>query len=220
MATAAQLPPIDDDHAYLAARQEYSDRYADLAAGKRNWQVAALGMFTLAVMSAAVAIIQVRQVKQIPYVVAVDRGDGYAITIPTPLSASNTSIDLRTIEQNEVAAFIRHARTIDADAAGEDALLRDVKAHVRGQADHFLADYYTDYAHRPYLVARDHSTLVTIASLIGVGAHSWQCRWTETRFDRQGHQLLGERPEHWVALIHTVIKPQDGNPLTNPAGVF
>jgi type IV secretion system protein VirB5 len=220
MATAAQLPPIDDDHAYLAARQEYSDRYADLAAGRRNWQFAALGFFLVAVMTLAIGIIQVRQVKQVPYVVAVDRGDGYAIIIPTPMSASNTSVDLRTIEQNEVAAFIRHARTVDADVAGENALLQDVKAHVRGQADHFLADYYTDYAHRPYLVARDHSTLVTISSLIGVGSHSWQCRWTEQHFDRQGHPVLGDKPEHWVALIHTVVNPQDGNTLTNPAGVF
>jgi type IV secretory pathway TrbF-like protein len=219
VAVITELPAHDGDP-YRRARAEYADRYADLAAGKRNWQLAALGMFALAAMSATVSIIQVRQVKRIPYVVAVDRSDGYAITIPTPMSSSNNSIDLRTIEQNEVAAFIRHARTVDADVAGEDALLRDVKAHVRGQADHFLADYYTDYTHRPYLVARDHSTFVTIASLIGVGPHSWQCRWTETRFDRQGHQLLGERPEHWVALIHTVIKPQDGNPLTNPAGVF
>lgn len=219
MAAITRLPARDAD-AYAEARAEYADRYADLAAGKRNWQLAALGMFVLAAMCAAVSIIQVRQVKRIPYVVAVDRSDGYAITIPTPMSPSNTAIDLRTIEQNEVAAFIRHARTIDADVAGEDALLRDVKAHVWGQADHFLADYYTDYAHRPYLVARDHSTLVTIASLIGVGAHSWQCRWTESKFDRLGHPVLGEKPEHWVALIHTVIKPQDGNALTNPAGVF
>jgi type IV secretory pathway TrbF-like protein len=39
-------------------------------------------MFALAAMSATVSIIQVRQVKRIPYVVAIDRSDGYAITIP------------------------------------------------------------------------------------------------------------------------------------------
>ena len=29
------------DDLYLAARREYADRYANLAAGKRNWQCAA-----------------------------------------------------------------------------------------------------------------------------------------------------------------------------------
>jgi len=101
--------PAQDAGPYRRARAEYADRYADLAAGKRNWQLAALGMFALAAMSATASIIQVRQVKRIPYVVAVDRSDGYAITIPSPMSPSNVSIDLRTIEQNEVAAFIRHA---------------------------------------------------------------------------------------------------------------
>ena len=86
MAEITQLPQRDDDP-YLAARQEYSDRYANLAAGKRNWQFAALGFFLVAVMSLAVSIIQVRQVKRIPYVVEADARTGYVITMPQPLTA-------------------------------------------------------------------------------------------------------------------------------------
>ena len=71
MASITELPARDADP-YRGARAEYADRYADLAAGKRNWQLATLGMFALAAMSATVSIIQVRQVKRIPYVVAVD----------------------------------------------------------------------------------------------------------------------------------------------------
>ena len=41
MSNVAQLPQIDDD-LYRHARIEYADRYANLAAGKRNWQFAAL----------------------------------------------------------------------------------------------------------------------------------------------------------------------------------
>jgi type IV secretory pathway TrbF-like protein len=59
MSNPAQLPQIDDDP-YRHARAEYTDRYADLAAGKRNWQFAALGFFLVAAMSMTVNIIQVR----------------------------------------------------------------------------------------------------------------------------------------------------------------
>jgi len=62
--TMAALPR--NDQPYAQALAEYADRYADLAAGKRNWQIAALGKFALAAMSATVSIIQVRQVKRIP----------------------------------------------------------------------------------------------------------------------------------------------------------
>ncbi len=117
----------------------------------------------------------------------------------------------------EVAAFIRVARTVDTDMAGEDALLKYMKAHVRCAADHFLGDYFE--AHNPHIAAREHSTSVTIASLTPVGPHSFQVRWTETHFDRQGHRILSDVPEHWIALLKTEIHP-GADVLTNPAGVY
>ena len=47
MAKLAQLQPIEDDP-YRHAREVYNDRYANLAAGKRNWQMAAFCAFALA----------------------------------------------------------------------------------------------------------------------------------------------------------------------------
>ena len=175
MNNVAQLPQIDDD-LYHHARIEYADRYANLAAGKRNWQFAALGFFLVGVMTSAVAIIQVRKPAEVPFVAALDRSDGYAITFPIPPTASGTAIDLNQVEQETVAAFIRSARAVIADVKGEDALLNFVKQHAKGNADRFLGDYFTSWEHRPYLISRDHSVSPTIASLIGVGPHSWQIR--------------------------------------------
>lgn len=121
------------------------------------------------------------------------------------------------IERYEVGAFIRAARTIDSDVAGEQALLKYVKVHARGAADHFLGEYFE--SHNPHVTAREHSTAVTIASLIGVGPHSWQVRWTETHFDQQGRSIQGDQPEHWIALLKTEIHP-GADVLTNPAGVY
>jgi type IV secretion system protein TrbF len=215
VAAVTNLPARDADP-YIEARAAYNDRYANLTAGKRNWQIATLGAAALCGLSLSANIIQARQVKQLPYVVLADRS-GYAITVPEPLTPSATTISIETIERYEVAAFIRAARTVDTDMAGEDALLKYVKAHARGPADHFLGDYFE--SHNPHIVARDHSTSVTIASLIPVGPHSFQARWTETHFDPQGHRLLGDVAEHWVALLKTEIHP-GADVLTNPAGVY
>jgi type IV secretion system protein TrbF len=215
MANLAQLPPIDDDP-YRQARAEYSDRHAELVAGKRTWQLATLGAAALCGLSLTANIIQARQVKQLPYVVLADRS-GYAITVPQPLTPSATTISLDTIERYEVAAFIRAARSLDVDVAGEDAMLRYVKTHVTGAADHFLGDYYRE--NNPHLAARVHSTAITIASLIEVGPHSWQVRWIETHYDPQGHRIDGDQAEHWIALLRTVIGPS-GNVLANPAGIY
>jgi type IV secretory pathway TrbF-like protein len=219
MNNLAQPPPVDDGP-YRHARAEYADRYANLAAGMRNWQFAALGFFLVTLMTSAIAIIQVRKPADVPFVVALDRSDGYAITFPTPPAASGNAIDLNQVEQETVAAFIRSARAVVADVKGEDAVLNFVKQHAAGSANRFLGNYFTSLEHRPYLISHDHSVSPMIASLIGVGPHSWQIRWTETKFDRQGHEIAGEKPEHWVALVHTTVNAKEGHALVNPFGIY
>ena len=85
MATATTQLPNDE---YAEARGEWQDRYADLAQGKRNWQFAALGFFLVAVMTSAIGIIQVRQVKRIPYLVQTDPTGAIVTTIPQSSASS------------------------------------------------------------------------------------------------------------------------------------
>src|SRR5215469_16755690 len=185
-ATAAtQLPSADE---YAEARREWRDRYSDLAAGKRNWQCAALGFFLIAVMTSAAAIIQVRQVKRIPYLVQMGPGGAIVTTIPQ-LSPSSAAIPLSRIELATVAEFIRDARTVIADSAGEDSLLLWVKAHARGPADRFLGSYFGDGIHNPDLIAKEHSVAVTVTSLVPIGPHSYQVRFVERYFDRNGFRM-------------------------------
>jgi type IV secretion system protein TrbF len=218
MAAAADQLPRNDDP-YLAARQEYSDRYANLAAGKHNWQLAALGFFLLAVLTSAISIIQVRQVKRIPYVVEADARTGYVITMPQPLTPSSTTISIVTIEQATIAEFIQDARCAIADFAGEDTLLQFVKGHARGPAQGFLRSYYEDGVHNPHKLAQQHSVSVTIESLVPIGPHSFQVRFIESYRDKNGMSIDSEPDSHWVALVHTEIHPGD-DVVRNPAGVY
>jgi type IV secretory pathway TrbF-like protein len=214
MAAATQLPSNE----YTAARREWQDRYADLAQGKRNWQCAALGFFLIAAMTSAIAIIQVRQIKRLPYLVQMDPTGAIVTTIPQ-LSPSSTVIPLNRIEIATVAEFIKDARTVIADTAGEDSLLRWVKAHARGPADRFLGSYYEDGVHNPHLVARQHSVAVTISSIVPIGPHSYQVRFVEQYFDRNGSKMEGMADSHFVALVHTQVSANPGQDLNNPAGI-
>jgi len=214
---AEQLPRNDDP--YLQARREYSDRYANLAAGKRNWQFAALGFFLLAVLTSVISIIQVRQVKRIPYVVEADARTGYIITMPQPLTPSSTTISMDVIERGTVAEFIQDARSAIADFAGEDTVLQFVNGHARGPAQSFLRSYYEDGLHNPHKVAKQHSISVTIESLVPIGPHSFQVRFIESYRDKNGMSIDTEPDTHWVALLHTEIHPGD-DVVRNPAGVY
>jgi type IV secretion system protein VirB5 len=219
MAAMTQLPDNDQADAYLAARQEYSDRYANLAAGRRNWQLVALGFFLLAVLTSVISIIQVRQVKRIPYVVEADARTGYIITVPQPLRPSSTTVSIDTIEQATVAEFIQDARNVVADFAGEDTLLNFVKYHARGAAAGFVGKYYEDGVHNPHTIALQHSTSVTISSLVRIAPHYFQVRFIESYRDKNGMSIDGEPDTHWMALVHTQIHPAD-DVIRNPAGVY
>jgi type IV secretory pathway TrbF-like protein len=152
MATAAQLPPIAGDP-YLAARQEYSDRYAHLAAGKRNWQVAALIFAILAGLASATALIQVRQVKLIPYVVVEDRL-GQVVSVPDVLRPSAASIDLEAITRTTIEAFIHGIRSVYADPVAQYDAAQAAKSHLIGAANHYVGEWFE--ANNPFKIAHTH----------------------------------------------------------------
>jgi type IV secretion system protein VirB5 len=201
---------------YAEAERVYGDRYESLAVNARNWRLAGTAAASLLALSLIGNIVQSWQVKRLPYVVLAD-SRGYAITIPQPLTPASTTIDLGTIERYEVAAFIRAARTVLADADGERALLGYVSNHARGQADGIIGAYLKENS--PFRIAHEHSISVIIDSLISQGPHSYQVRWTETCRDKDGHTITDLAPGHYVALLKTQVGP-GGSPLNNPAGIY
>jgi type IV secretory pathway TrbF-like protein len=210
MASAIQLPSDE----YTQARREWRDRYADLAQGKRNWQCAALGFFLIAALTSAIAIIQVRQVKRLPYLVQMDP-TGAVVTVLPQLSPSSTVIPMAKIERAVVAQCIRDARTAIDDFAGENMLLAYLQAHVRAPADRYVEAYLN--AHNPHIVARKHTVNVIITSLVQLAPHSWQVRWTEQYLDRDGMRDPNSPDTHWIAPVTTQLLTQQD--LGNPAGV-
>jgi type IV secretory pathway TrbF-like protein len=215
MAGAIQLPHDE----YAEARREYSDRYSELSAMRRNWQLAALGFFLIALATSTIAIIQVRQVKRIPYLVQMDPTGAIVTTIPQ-LSPSSAVIPIDRIEVSTVAEFVRNARAVIADPAGEYTLLLWVKAHARGAAAKFLGAYYEDGIHNPNLVAKAHSISVTVTSIVPLAPHTWQVRLVERYFDHNGFRISDLPDTHWIVLLHTVISAEPSQDISNPAGIF
>jgi type IV secretion system protein TrbF len=216
MATAT-IPQLPHDE-YAEARREYQDRYANLAAGKRNAQLTSAALMALLALSLALNLVQVHQVKRLPYLVQQDPS-GAIVTMVPQLSPSSQVIDLQRIELGVVAQFIRFSRTALSDFAGEDTLLLWVKAHAAGPANKFLGAYYEDGIHNPHLVARKHSVAVTISSIVPIGPHSWQVRFVEQYRDRNGLVIDDEPDSHWVALVHTETSAQPGEDINCPEGV-
>jgi type IV secretion system protein TrbF len=99
---------------YLQARREWDERYGDLVLGKRNWQITSAGLMLLSLILAVGIVWISARTKVIPFVVEVDKL-GYAITIPTALTASNTPATVERMKRYEIGAFIRNARSVSRE---------------------------------------------------------------------------------------------------------
>jgi type IV secretory pathway TrbF-like protein len=108
---------------YLQARREWDERYGDVVLGKRDWQIAVAGLMLLTLILALGIVWMGARTKVIPYVVEVDKL-GYAITIPTALTASSTATSVERMKRYEIAAFIRNARSVCSDRNFEICLQR------------------------------------------------------------------------------------------------
>jgi type IV secretory pathway TrbF-like protein len=220
MAAVSAFDPKQDQ--YRVARAEYSDRYAELGRGKRNWQIAALAFAVLAAMFGVIAIIQVRQVKMIPYLVLEDRLAN-VISVPLPLRPAATALDeLEKQTRAAVTQSIIGLRSVYGDPVAQWDVATEAKSRLMGQADNYVGEWM--HTHNPYAIARDHTVEAVRNSiqLLPNPRHrpgfSYQFRWTERYFDLHGRPTH-EPDTHWVALLHAHSEAVSDEPLLNPNAV-
>jgi hypothetical protein len=94
---------------YIEVRREWDERCADLALGKRKWQIAADGLL-LAVLILAIGMVWLSTRRRyIPYIVEVDKL-GYALTVPQPLAPALVPDAATRVERDEGGAAERGQR--------------------------------------------------------------------------------------------------------------
>jgi type IV secretion system protein TrbF len=206
---------------YVEARREWDGRYGDLVLGKRNWQIVAGGLLVVSLILASGMVWLATRSRYIPYVVEVDKL-GYALTVPQALTPTSAPDVTARMERYEVAAFIRHARSVSSDTQVEQQMLNSLLAHARGAADRFLDEYYhsDDFTHNPFKIAQKQTITVQIDSILKLSERSYQVRWTETERDLNG-AVIGT-PTHREAVLQTEIVPPNSPDtiLSNPLGFY
>jgi type IV secretion system protein VirB5 len=205
---------------YIQARREWDERYADLVLGKRNWQITSGGLMLLSLILALGIVWISARTKVIPYVVEVDKL-GYAITIPTALTVSNTPGTVERMKRYEIAAFIRNARSVSSDPAVEQNMLNELLAHSRGAANKFLESYYhaDDFAKNPFQIAKHQTINIQIETILQQSSKSYEVHWSETARDMNGAPLA---TSHWEAIVETEISPRSSTDtvISNPLGFY
>ena len=210
------------DERVLRGRAEFQSVFADLAKGKRNWQLAAFGLLGTTVILSIGLVGSSMQSRITPYVVEVDRlGRAQAFGPAEQLRATD-----QRVVRAQLASFVRDIRTVLADPPAQADLVKRAYAFVDQGAGLFLSQYYSTPANDPRLLGRDLTRLVDVSSVlllpaaVGSSTSTWKVTWTETSLPRGAAGLPSESA--WEGYFTTRMSPPTtvDRITVNPLGLY
>lgn len=201
---------------YLAARQEWNERYSNYISAANNWRLVALGSVLSSVILAAGLVWVSGQHKVVPYAVEFDNnGD---------ITRVSRAIEASTPERRHMVSAMRNwiigARTIYTDLQAQKAIIDTTYAMTYPDSACYqtLATFHRD--NNPYRLSASRTVEVSVNAVMPVTPTTWQIDWTEQVKQRSG-KPLGE-PKQYQASISTVIAPptDEAQILVNPLGIY
>ena len=200
---------------YLAARDEWNERYRDLIVAARNWRLAAVTSGLVALVAVLGLIVIGAKPKVVPYIVAVDNlgkvvGQGTAV---------QASVADDRLKRAALWSWVQDWRMVSSDAAVEKNAIERVYAQIGNgtPAARRISDAYRDGS--PLKLAQTETVSVDVRALYASSKDSYEIEWTETTFDLKGEQL---GTQNYKGVITISIHPpaDEGLARVNPLGIY
>ena len=200
---------------YLAARDEWNERYRDLIVAARNWRLLAVTSSVVALVAVLGLIVIGAKPKVIPYIVAVDNL-GKVVSQGTAVQASVA--DDRLIRA-ALWSWVQDWRMVSSDATVEKNAIERVYAQIGNgtPAAIRISDAYRDES--PLKLAQTETVSVNVRALYASSKDSYEVEWTETTFDLKGEQV---GTQNYKGVISISIRPPEDEGLArvNPLGIY
>ncbi|MGD9924373.1 MAG: conjugal transfer protein TrbF [Variibacter sp.] len=203
------------ENPYLAARQEWNERYGSYVKAAAAWRIVGITGMALAVIGTSYALYQSTQVKLVPYIIEVDKL-GSAVTAGFPQQIEYA--DARVVRAT-LAGFVSNFRSVSPDTAVQKQYIDRTYALLR------TADPATEKvnawfrANSPFNKARTATVSVEVSNVVALSNQSYQIDWAEIERDRRGKELSTRR-FRGIATV-TLTPPQDEQTIRlNPIGLY
>ena len=203
------------ENPYLAARQEWNERYGSYVKAAAAWRIVGITGMALAVISTSYALYQSTQVKLVPYIIEVDKlGSAVTAGLPQQIEYADARVVRATL-----AGFVSNFRSVSPDTAVQKQYIDRTYALLR------TADPATEKvnawfrANSPFNKARTATVSVEVSNVVALSNQSYQVDWAEIERDRRGKELSTRR-FRGVATV-TLTPPQDEQTIRlNPIGLY
>ncbi len=197
---AKTTPP---DNPYLAARQEWTERYGSYVKAASSWRIVGVTGMLLAVISTTYALYQSTQVKLVPYIVEVDKlGSAVSAGFPQQIEYADPRVVRATLGD-----FVTNFRSVTPDAVVQKRYIDRTYALLRTSdpATEKVNGWFR--ANSPFEKARTATVAVEVNNIVPLSNQSYQIDWIEYERDRKGKETAVRRFRA-VATV-TLTPPQD-----------
>ena len=206
---------------YLAARQEWLERYGSYIAQARNWRIAALSAIGIAALFGAGMVYEADRVHVVPYVVEVDKL-GKAVELAQAVRDGSFA---QPVVQHIVSRFTWLAFTRSPDKYVQKHFIDETYHYIASSAESSLDAFYAQ--HHPYAAYsnKTQGNTVTIQSAVPVGqvtdkGGSYIVDFLVKHYGPHGG-IDGE--QNWQGTVTYATVPPSNNPDVlkgNPFGIY
>jgi type IV secretory pathway TrbF-like protein len=209
---ASQRP---SENPYLAARQEWNERYGSYTRAAAAWRVIGIASLTMAVIGFGYALFQSTQIRLVPYIVEVDQlGTAVAGGFPQQIEYADPRVVRATL-----GGFVASFRSVTPDAAVQKQYVDRTYALLRtgDPATEKVNAWFR--SNSPFERARTTTVAIEVTNIVPLSTQSFQVDWTEYERDRQGREIAVRRFRGIAAV--TLTPPQDESVIRlNPIGLY
>ena len=203
------------DNPYLAARQEWTERYGSYVRAASAWRLVGIVSLSLATLSTGYALYQSTEVKLVPYIVEVDKL-GSAVNAGFP--AQIEYADPRVVRAS-LAAFVTNFRSVTPDAVVQKQYIDRAYALLRTSdpATEKVNNWFRSSS--PFDKAKTATVAIEVNNVVPLSGQSFQIDWTEYERDRKGKEVATRRFRGIANVV--LIPPQDESVIRlNPIGLY
>lgn len=200
---------------YLAARNEWNERYGSYVRAAAAWRIVGVTGMVMAVIGFGYALYQSTQVKLVPYIVEVDKlGTSSNAGFPQQIEYADPRVVRATL-----GSFISNFRSVTPDAVVQKQYIDRTYALLRTSdpATEKVNSWFRGSS--PFEKAKTATVAIEVNNIVALSNQSYQIDWTEYERDRKGKET-GLRRFRGVATV-TLNPPQDESVIRlNPLGLY
>jgi type IV secretion system protein TrbF len=203
------------ENPYLAARQEWTERYGSYIQAARAWRLVGIIGLAMAVIGFTYSIYQSTQVKLIPYIVEVDRlGSSVTAGFPQQIEYADARV-VRATLGNFVTCF----RSITPDAVVQKQYIDRTYALLRTSDPSTQKINSWFRGNSPFERAKTATVSIEVNNIVALSNQTYQIDWTEYERDRKGKETATRR-FRGIATV-ALTPPLDESIIRlNPIGLY